>query len=80
MTSLTLLDLCLLIELVDGKLTELHSLLDDEKADSRTSDEAADLSVIYANTASRLQALYESQWSPNCNDPPYLELVSRKST
>lgn len=78
MTPLTLLDLCLLIELVDGKLTELHSVLDDKKADNGTSDETADLSVIYANTASRLQALYESQWSSDCNYPPYLELISRK--
>lgn len=36
------------------------------------------LSVIYANTASRLQALYESQWTPDCNYPRYLELISRK--
>lgn len=78
MTPLTLLDLCLLIELVDDKLTELHSVLDDEKAERRISDEAADLSVIYANTAGRLQALYESQWSQDCNYPPYHELISRK--
>lgn len=76
---LTLLDLCLLIELVDDKLDALHTTLNDETTEDRISDEAADLSVIYANTAGRLKELYESQWGPDCNYPSYDELISRKS-
>ena len=80
MTPLTLLDLCLLIELVDDKLDTLHTILNDETTEDRISDEAADLSVIYANTAGRLKELYESKRRPDSNYPPYDELISRKST
>lgn len=80
MTPLTLLDLCLLIELVDDKLTELHAVLGDDATEDRISDEAADLSVIYSNTAGRLKELYESKRRPDSNYPPYQELINRKST
>lgn len=77
MTQFTPLDLCLLIELVEDKLTLIHDILDDPLADSRLIDEAGDLSIIYSNTAGRLRELYESQWTSDCNYPPYEDLITR---
>ncbi|HVK98215.1 MAG TPA: hypothetical protein VM553_00310 [Dongiaceae bacterium] len=76
--SLTLSDLTLIIPLVDAELDKLHDILNDTNADEEAADNAAEMSVLYGNTAGNLQELYESLRQPGSNFPTYDELTKRR--
>lgn len=76
MENITLTDLSIIIPLLEEELDKIHSEI--ESQDEDVSDAAAELSVPYGNTSAKLQALYKSLWSEDCNYPSYEELISRK--
>ncbi|WP_444928689.1 hypothetical protein ACJJIF_12515 [Microbulbifer sp. SSSA002] len=73
--NLTLSDLFILIPLLEQALDTLHKEIDSE--DEKISVAAAELSVIYANTAANLEDLYRSLYREGCNYPNYEMLISR---
>ena len=77
-SSLSLHDLTLVIPLVEGALSKLHAILNDDKAEEKAADDAAEMSVLYGNTAGKLQELYESLRQPDSNFPSYEELAKRR--
>ena len=76
--SLTLSDLALIIPLVEAELDKLHAILNDNNADEKTADDAAELSVLYGNASGNLKELYESLRQPGSNFPTYEELAKRR--
>ena len=75
MDNLTLSDLCVIIPLLERELDKIH--LDIDSEDDTISNDAADLSVPYGATASKLKCIYTSLWSEDSNYPAYDILVSR---
>ena len=75
MENLTLADLCIMITLLEKKLDHIHQ--DIESEDQQISDDAADLSVPYGETASKLERIYKSLWEEGSNYPSYEELLNR---
>lgn len=76
MNDLTLADLCVLIPILEKELAEIHR--DIESDDDDISNDAAELSVSYGNTASKLEELYKKLWNEGSNYPAYEELINRK--
>lgn len=76
MENLTLSDLCVIIPLLEKELDQIHN--DIESEDDNVSNDAAELSIPYGNTAAKLKNLYESIWSEDCNYPSYRQLVERQ--
>lgn len=77
MENLTLSDLCVVIPLLERELDKIHN--DIESTDDNVSNDAAELSVPYGNTAAKLKHIYETMWSEDCNYPPYRQLVERSN-
>jgi len=79
MNPLTLSDLALIIPLVEAELDKCHAVINDPNASDKAADDAAEMSVLYGNTAGNLQALYETLRQPGSNFPTYEALTKRKS-
>ena len=75
MDNLTLSDLCVLIQVLEKELDQIHRDIDSE--DENISNDAAELSIPYGNTASKLEQIYKSLWSEGDNYPSYEELIKR---
>jgi len=75
MDNLTLLDLSVIIPLLEQELDKIHQDIDAE--DDNISSDAAELSVPYGETASKLERAYKLLWSEDTNYPIYEELIKR---
>lgn len=75
MNDFTLSDLCILIPLLEKELDQIH--LDIESENEATSNDAADLSVSYGQTSSKLEKAYRELWQEGCNYPSYEQLIAR---
>lgn len=71
--SLSLTDLSLLIPLVKQELGVLHGLANGE--DKQLAEDAAELSTLYRQTATKLKEEYESQWWEGSDFPSYETLI-----
>mgnify|MGYP006174412463 CR=1 FL=1 len=71
--SLSLTDLSLLIPLVKQELGVLHGLANGE--DAQLADDAAELSLLYRQTATKLKEEYQSQWWEGSDFPAYETLI-----
>jgi hypothetical protein len=72
--SLSLTDLSLLIPLVKQELGVLHGLANNDE-DAQLADDAAELSVLYRQTAAKLKEDYQSQWWEGSDFPAYETLI-----
>jgi hypothetical protein len=75
MSKLTLADLCVVIPLLEKELDRIHH--DIEQGNQQESDEASELSVVYAATAAKFEQLYKSLWEEGSNYPCYDDLIKR---
>ena len=75
MEHLTLSDLCIVIPLLEREIDKIHQDIDAE--DDKISNDAAELSVPYGETASKLERIYRSLWKEDSNYPTYEELTAR---
>ena len=75
MENLTLSDLCVLIPLIEKELDQTHQNID--STNDQISNDAADLSIPYGETASKLERIYKLLWKEDSNYPNYEELINR---
>ena len=75
MENLTLSDLCVLIPLLEKQLVKIHQDIDSDN--NNISNEAADLSVPFGETAAKLETIYKSLWKEGSNYPAYEQLIER---
>ena len=78
MENLTLADFCILIPLIERELNSIHKDIDSEDED--TSNDAAELSIPYGETAAKLELIYKSLWKEGTNYPTYEDLIERCNT
>lgn len=71
--SLSLTDLSLLIPLVKQELGVLHGLAKGE--DAQLAEDAAELTMLYRQTAVKLKEEYQSQWWEGSDFPAYETLI-----
>ena len=74
MENQTQSDLCVIIPLLKKELDQIHS---DIESEEDVSTNAAELSVPYGNTSTKLKNIYGSMWPEDC-DYPIIQSIGRK--